>query len=128
VLADQEMKISEPDQVRERKRRISEAWFENIRKFPTSSRNPVIQHRLVFSMSGELHDKLVETGINPDCVLQSTTKNIMGKFNERFHPADSICLRLRDSPRHGQPSCPCRDLPANRRRRVAEASQVATST
>ena len=41
-------------------------------------------------MSRELHDKLVEAGINPDRVLQSTTKNIMGKFNERFHPTDSI--------------------------------------
>jgi hypothetical protein len=74
----------------ERKRRISEAWFEHIRKYPTSSENPVIQHRLVFSMSREMHDKLVEAGINPDRVLQSTTQKIMGKFNERFHPADSI--------------------------------------
>ena len=74
----------------ERKRRISEAWFEHIRKFPTSSQNPVIQHRLVFSMSRELHDKLLEAGINPDRVLQSTTKKVMGKFNEQFHPADSI--------------------------------------
>jgi hypothetical protein len=74
----------------ERKRRISEAWFEHIRKFPTSSQNPVIQHRLVFSMSRETHDKLVDAGINPDRVLQSATKKIMGKFNERFHPADSI--------------------------------------
>jgi hypothetical protein len=74
----------------ERKRRISEAGFEHIRKFPTSSQNPVIQHRLVFSMLREMHDKLVEAGINPDRVLQSTTQKIMGKFNERFHPADSI--------------------------------------
>ena len=74
----------------ERKRRISEAWFEHIRKYPTSSKNPVVQHRLVFSMSRKLHDKLVEAGINPDRVLQSTTKKVMGKFNERFHPADSI--------------------------------------
>ena len=74
----------------ERKQRISEAWFEHIRKFPTSSQNPVIQHRLVFSMSREMHDKLVDAGINPDRVLQSATKKIMGKFNERFHPADSI--------------------------------------
>ena len=74
----------------ERKRRISEAWFEHIRKYPTSSKNPVIQHRLVFSMSREMHDKLVDAGISPDRVLQSTTKKIMGKFNERFHPADSI--------------------------------------
>jgi hypothetical protein len=74
----------------ERKRRISEAWFEHIRKYPTSSQNPVIQHRLVFSMSREMHDKLVNAGINPDRVLQSTTKRIMEKFNEWFHPADSI--------------------------------------
>jgi len=74
----------------ERKRRISEAWFEHIRKFPTSSQNPVIQHRLVFSMSCQLHDELVAAGINPDGVLQSTLKKVMGKFSERFHPADSI--------------------------------------
>jgi hypothetical protein len=74
----------------ERKRRISEAWFEHIRKYSTSSKNPVIQHRLVFSMSREMRDELVEAGINPDRVLQAATKKIMGKFNERFHPADSI--------------------------------------
>ena len=41
-------------------------------------------------MSRELHDKLVEAEINPDRVLQSATKKIMRKFNQRFHPADSI--------------------------------------
>src|SRR6476619_3103357 len=30
----------------ERKKRISKAWFQQIRKFPTSSTNPVIQHRI----------------------------------------------------------------------------------
>ena len=74
----------------ERKRRTSESWCHHLRKFPTSSQNPVIQHRLVFSMSRELHDKLVAAGINPDRVLQSTMKKIMGKFSERFHPSDSI--------------------------------------
>jgi len=74
----------------ERKKRISEAWFQHIRKFPTSSNNPVIQHRIVFSMSRGLHDKLVEAGINPDRVLQSTMGKVMRKFAERFHPADSI--------------------------------------
>jgi len=74
----------------ERKQRISDAWFHHIRKFPTSSDNPVVQHRMVFSMSQELHDGLVGAGINPDRVLQSTMKKIMGKFAERFHPTDSI--------------------------------------
>jgi len=74
----------------QRKKRISEAWFNHLSMFPSSSEEPVIQHRLVFSMSRELHDKLVASGINPDRVLQSTTKKIMAKFAERFHPADSI--------------------------------------
>src|SRR4029077_13757672 len=74
----------------ERKKRISEAWFQHIRQFPTSSTNPVIQHRIVFSMSRDLHDKLVESGINPDRVLQSTMGKEMRKFAERFHPTDSI--------------------------------------
>jgi hypothetical protein len=74
----------------ERKRRISECWLDHLRKFPSSSENPVIQHRIVFSMSCELHDKLVEAGVNPDRVLQSTMKKVMGKFAERFHSGDSI--------------------------------------
>ncbi len=74
----------------ERKKRISDAWFQHIRKIPTSSKNPVIQHRLVFSMSREFHDELVGAGLNPDRVLQSTTKKIMDKFAGKFHPADSI--------------------------------------
>jgi len=74
----------------ERKRRIADAWFSHIRKFPTSSENPVIQHRLVFSMSREMHDKLVAAGVNPDRVLHSTTKKVMEKFAARYHGADSI--------------------------------------
>lgn len=74
----------------ERKRRISSAWFNHIQKFPTSSDNPVIQHRLVFSMSTPFHDRLVEAGISPDQVLQVTMKKVMRKFNEQFHPHDTI--------------------------------------
>jgi hypothetical protein len=92
ILATEDGTRSAPSRLSnaERKRRISEAWFEHIRKFPSSSQNPVNQHRMIFSMSRELHDKLVEAGINPDRVLQFTTKKIMGRFVERFHPADSI--------------------------------------
>ena len=92
ILINEDGSRTAPSQMtnEERKKRISEAWFEHIRKYPTSSKNPVIQHRLVFSMSREMHDKLVDAGISPDLVLQSTTKKIMCKFNERFHPADSI--------------------------------------
>jgi hypothetical protein len=74
----------------ERKKRISESWCRHLRKFPTFSENPVIQHRLIFSMSGELHHKLVASGINPDRVVHSTMKKAMAKFAERFHPNDAV--------------------------------------
>ena len=50
----------------------------------------MIAHRLVFSMSKEQHDALTDAGINPDQVLHSTMKKVMRRFNERFHPNDSI--------------------------------------
>ncbi|MDX2081383.1 MAG: hypothetical protein SFU53_11425 [Terrimicrobiaceae bacterium] len=74
----------------ERKRRLSDAWFAHVRKFPTASENPVLQHRLVFTMSQPFHDRLVAAGINPDRVLQSTMKKVMRQFAERFHPHDAI--------------------------------------
>ena len=115
ILSNEDGSRTAPSQLTnaERKRRISEAWFEHIRKYPTSSQNPVIQHRLVFSMSRELHDKLVETGINPDRVLQSATKEHHGEVQRAVSSGRLDWLRLRDSPRHGQPSRPCRALPSN---------------
>jgi hypothetical protein len=74
----------------ERKQRITEAWREHLAKFPSSAKRPVIAHRLVFSMSKEQHDALTGAGINPDQVLHSTLKKVMRRFNERFHPNDSI--------------------------------------
>lgn len=74
----------------ERKQRLSDAWFHHIRKFPSSTRKPVIQHKMVFSMSTEFHNQLVAAGLNPDRVLHSTMKKIMGKFAAKFHPTDSI--------------------------------------
>ena len=92
ILASADGSRSAPSQLgnAERKRRISTAWFNHIRKFPTSSENPVIQHRLIFTMSQPFHDKLVNAGINPDRVLQTTMKKVMRKFAERFHPHDAI--------------------------------------
>ena len=92
ILVNPDGSCSSPSQLgnAERKRRLSDAWFHHIRKFPSSSENPVIQHRLVFTMSKPFHDRLVESGINPDRVLQATMKKIMRKFAERFHPHDAI--------------------------------------
>ena len=74
----------------ERKRRITETWRKHLAKFPSTAKRPVIAHRLVFSMSKEQHDALTDAGINPDQVLHSTMKKVMRRFNERFHPNDSI--------------------------------------
>ena len=74
----------------ERKQRITEAWRKHLAKFPSTAKRPVIAHRLVFSMSKEQHDALTDAGINPDQVLHSTLKKVMRRFNERFHPNDSI--------------------------------------
>ena len=72
------------------KQRITETWQKHLAKFPSTAKRPVIAHRLVFSMSKEQHDALTDAGINPDQVLQSTMKKVMRRFNERFHPNDSI--------------------------------------
>lgn len=92
ILANPDGTRSAPSQIpnEERKRRLSDAWFEHLRRFPTSSENPVLQHRLVFTMSRTFHDRLVDAGINPDRVLQSSMKKVMRKFAERFHPHDAI--------------------------------------
>ena len=74
----------------ERKHRITETWRKHLAKFPSTAKRPVIAHRLVFSMSKEQHDALTDAGINPDQVLHSTMKKVMRRFNERFHPNDSI--------------------------------------
>jgi len=74
----------------ERKHRITETWQRHLAKFSSIAKRPVIAHRLVFSMSKEQHDALTDAGINPDQVLHSTMKKVMRRFNERFHPNDSI--------------------------------------
>lgn len=74
----------------ERKKRITEEWLTHLRKFQTKAKNPVIQHRLIFTMSTPFHDKLVAAELNPDTVLQGTLRKMMRQFQERFHAGDSI--------------------------------------
>jgi hypothetical protein len=73
-----------------RKKRICEAWMDHLQKFKSSASNPVIQHRLIFTMSTAFHDKLVDAGINPDIVLRSSLKAVLNRFQQRFHPKDAI--------------------------------------
>ncbi|MEO8206645.1 MAG: hypothetical protein ABI615_10730 [Chthoniobacterales bacterium] len=74
----------------ERKLRITECWRQHLARFPSTAKRPVIAHRLIFSMSKEQHDALVDAGINPDQVLHSTMKKVMLRFNEKYHPGDSV--------------------------------------
>jgi len=74
----------------ERKHRITEAWQNHLKNYPSQARQPVIAHRLIFSMSKQQHDALVAAGLNPDQVLHSSLKKVMRKFAEKFHPGDSI--------------------------------------
>jgi hypothetical protein len=97
----------------ERKRRITEIWQTHLERFPSQAKPPVIAHRLIFSMSKEQHDALVAVGINPDDVLHSSLKKVMRKFAEKFHPGDSIGFAYGIHHDTGQPSCPCRALPAH---------------
>lgn len=74
----------------ERKRRITEVWRHHLNRFGSQAMQPVVAHRLVFSMSTEQHDALVKAGISPDQVVISSVKKVMERFAEKFHRGDSI--------------------------------------
>jgi hypothetical protein len=66
---------------------LSKAWKTHARK----NRGTHISHqRLVFSMSKEFHDAIVQTGRNPDMVLRGAVERTMRSFQEKFHPGDSV--------------------------------------
>lgn len=71
----------------ERKLRIVKAWSKQLSTYPTAN---VVQKRLVFSMSKEFYDRLVQCGINPDYVLIRNTQEVLRALQERFHKGDSI--------------------------------------
>lgn len=75
-----------------RKRRITRLWSRKLRA-PVKGRGgkqDVIQHRLVFSMSAELHASCLKAGLSPEQVLHQSMKRIMRRFQERFYPDDAI--------------------------------------
>ena len=67
--------------------RLSKAWKAHARK----NRETHVSHqRLVFSMSKEFHDAIVQTGRNPDMVLRGAVERTMRSFQEKLHPGDSV--------------------------------------
>lgn len=67
--------------------RLGRSWTEHARN---SRQTEVSHHRLVFSMSKEFHDAIVEAGRNPDMALRGIVERTLRSFQEKFHPGDSV--------------------------------------
>ncbi len=67
--------------------RLPRAWNEHAHAWASTR---VSHHRLVFSMSKEFHDALVQAGRNPDLVLRGVIERSMRSFQDKFHPGDSV--------------------------------------
>lgn len=68
-------------------RRLSRAWKAHAKK---CRQTQVSHHRLVFSLSKEFHDSLVQAGRNPDQVLKGVIERTLRAFQEKFHAGDSV--------------------------------------
>jgi len=68
-------------------RRLSLAWKAHARNNPETK---ISHQRLVFSMSREFHEALVQGGRNPDMALRGIIERTMRSFQEKFHPGDSV--------------------------------------
>lgn len=68
-------------------RRLGRVWKAHAQK---SRDTDVSHHRLVFSISNEFHDALVQAGRNPDMALRGIIERTMRCFQEKFHPGDSV--------------------------------------
>jgi len=68
-------------------RRLGRAWKAHAKK---SRDTEVSHHRLVFSISNEFHDALVQAGRNPDMALRGIIERTMRSLQEEFHPGDSV--------------------------------------
>jgi len=67
--------------------RLGRVWSEHARQ---SQPTEISHHRLVFSMSKEFHDAIVQAGRNPDMVLKGIVERTFHSFHENFHDGDSI--------------------------------------
>jgi hypothetical protein len=73
--------------VTDRKNRIAKAWRTHADRFPPLA---ATHHRLIFSLSRDFHNALVEAGLKPTAVLQDIIKRSMLNFSEKFHEGDGL--------------------------------------
>jgi hypothetical protein len=67
--------------------RLSKAWKAHARK---NGETEISHQRLVFSMSKEFHEAIVQAGRNPDMVLKGIVERTLRSFQEKFHPGDPV--------------------------------------
>lgn len=71
-----------------RKKAITSAIFKNVREFGSYRKG--IGHKLVFSLSEELEEKLNNSSLNVDEILAKEVKKVMYSFQKKFHKGEKI--------------------------------------
>ena len=71
-----------------RKKAITSALFKITRQYGTYRDG--LGHKLVFSVSTEMENKIESSGLNLDRVLAKEVKKVMYEFQRKFHPGEKI--------------------------------------
>ena len=71
-----------------RKKAITSAIYKNFREFGAYRKG--IGHKLVFSLSQELEEKLNNSSLNVDEILAKEVKKVMYSFQKKFHKGEKI--------------------------------------
>lgn len=71
-----------------RKKAIKSAIYKNTRQFGVYRGS--LGHKLVFSLSEDLEEKLNKSNLNVDEILRKEVKKIMYQFQKKFHPGEKI--------------------------------------
>lgn len=71
-----------------RKKAITSAIFKHVRKY--GAFRGTMGHKLVFSVSKELEEKVNEAGLNLDRVLAKEVKKVMFEFQKKFYPGEKL--------------------------------------
>ena len=71
-----------------RKKAIKSSIYKNIRQFGSYRRS--LGHKLVFSLSSDLEERLGKANLNVDEILRKEVKKIMYQFQKKFHPGEKI--------------------------------------
>ena len=71
-----------------RKKVITSAIFKSVREH--GAFRGTMGHKLVFSVSSELQEKVEKSGLNLDYILSKEVKKIMYEFQQKFYPGQKI--------------------------------------